>query len=306
MRGSEIGVVIMSVLVMLAMAGTAAAQLPTSGYCVDAFLTGITPTSVGINKDFTVGMLIDNCGDSIPNEVRFEITDLSPYITVKEPLSIDIGKMGYTNSKRFLLYHMRTLGDAVPGEYEIKYKLYYGQNEFIIEKTGSFFITVIGDVAEMDIASVRTNPTLPKDGDTVELILRIENFGDGVANSVKVNADHMFQGKKEAFIGTLSPDEDGPVVFTFITSDFGEFDIPVSISYQDDFGKHVINTSVNLVILEKEQDTGVYVYGAIFAILFVAVIVLLLRKNSKKDKVIKQILSRQDHHHKEEKHHKKR
>lgn len=306
MRGSEIGAAVFSALVFLealmAASGTAAAQV-TRGYCIDAFLTGIDPTSVGISEDFTVGILIDNCGDEIPEKVRFEITDLSPYMTVKEPMSIDIGKMGYSNSKRFLLYHMRTLDNAIPGEYEIRYKLYYGKENFIIEKEGSFFITVTGERAELDISSVRSDPTLPEEGKTVDLILRIENFGEGIANSVKVNADHPFQGKKEAFIGTLNPDEDGPVVFTFIASESGEFSIPVSISYQDDFGEHAIDTSIKFFVMETEEDLSMYVYGAVIAVLFIAAILLLLRKNRKKDRVIKQILSRQDHH-REEKHRK--
>ena len=55
-------------------------------YCVDAFVSSIDPTSVGINEDFTVGILIDNCGEGAsPENITFELMETGPHISVKEP-----------------------------------------------------------------------------------------------------------------------------------------------------------------------------------------------------------------------------
>ena len=50
---------------------------------------------------------------------------------------------------------------------------------------------------------MKTTPALPMVGDSVELVMRVENFGEKEINSIKVNIDHPFEGNKETFIGTL-------------------------------------------------------------------------------------------------------
>ena len=131
---------------------------------------------------------------------------------------------------------------------------------------------------------------MPYKGETVELTLRIENFGDGSANAVKVYVDHPFQGMKESFIGTLDPNEDGPAVITFIADRAGEYEFPITITYSDDFGKEQINTKVNLIVLETKGGIG-----HIILILFVLVIIGGLiyynyRTKKAKDKIIRQLM----------------
>lgn len=261
------------------------------GYCVNVAVTDINPSSVKINEEFTVGISIDNCGVLIPNNISFEFTDISPYIEIKEPLKIQIGELGYSNSKRFLLYHMKTLENAVPGTYNMKYKLSYGPGNLSISKEDSFTITVIGKKAEMSIASVKTKPILPRDGDTVELTLRLENFGDGSANSIKIYLQHPFEGVKESFIGSLDSNEDGPSVFTFIADNSGEYDIPVKISYKDDFGLNEIDTSLKVFILEKQNNTRAIVISIIILVVLIILFLILLRRGSKKEEIIKQLLN---------------
>jgi hypothetical protein len=127
-------------------------------------------------------------------------------------------------------------------------------------------------------------------GDTVELTMRVENFGDRTINSIRVYTDHPFKGLKESFIGTLDPNEDGPAVVTFIADKTGEFEIPVTISYIDDFGEEQIKTKVNLIILETDEGAG----KAIVVLLVMAVIGGLAYYNYKttksKDKIIKQLM----------------
>ncbi len=264
------------------------------GICLDAEVASINPSSITVNEEFTVGIVIDNCGEQISDDVVFEIKDISPYISVKEPLVQRIGRIGYANSDRFINYHFKSSEDAVPGIYSFRYELSYGSENYTVREDGNFSVTLIADKAKINLASVKTNPVLPYLGDTVELTIRIENYGRGSANSLKVSAEHPFLGTKEAFLGTLDSEEDAPAVFTFITDKAGEFEFPIKISYADDYGENMIEKKVKITILEKEINYLFIVSSAIIILVFLLIIFVLWRKNNKKDKVIRQILSKRD------------
>lgn len=362
--------------------------------CVIAEVQGISPSSVGIDDEFTLGIDLEVCGGAIPEDVIFAITSIPPDIIVTEDLVTKIPKLFYSTSERYIRYHMRTTPDAIPGPHVIKMKLTYGKEattkyyevvvrvigedaeprissvktvpEYIYEgdsvdlrlgienygetiaksvtvtlvhefkgikdaslgtldlngsqtalfkfkasKAGEFTIpvfieyeddfgkqkdeyeiklTVLDKKGSLNIASVKVDPVLPHMGDTVELTMRIENFGDRTINSIRVYADHPFKGLKESFIGTLDPKEDGPAVITFIADQTGEFEFPITIAYTDDFGEEQIKTRVNLIILETDGGAGT----AVVVLLVLAVIGGLVYYNYKttrsKDKIIKQLM----------------
>ena len=260
------------------------------GYCVDAEVSDISPSSMNVGDDFTVGIHIENCGQEVPENVTFEILSLPVDITVKEPMIVTVPKLQYATSERFLTYHFSTSDSIEPGTYVIRYKITYGHELFSEYKEDEISIRILGSRAELDIASVKYDPVLPYQGDTVELTLRIENFGDGTANSVRVFADHPFKGLKESFIGTLDSNEDGPVVFTFIADKSGEFAIPVRISFRDDFGDRQMDTDINIIILERETDY-LSMAGSVAVILIFAVLIFwYFRTKKQKEKVIRQLL----------------
>ncbi len=261
-----------------------------TGYCVTAEVSDISPTSIGIGAEFTVGVHIENCGDEMPEYVSFELLNPPTDITIKEPLIINISKLYYGSSERFITYHMKTTEDAQPGTHVIKTKLIYGGREFSITKNYEITFNVIGDKAELSIASLKTNPVLPREGETVELTLRIENTGDGTAKSVSVYADHPFQGLKQSFIGALDSDEDGPVVLTFIVDEAGEFEFPVTISYKDDFGDNKIKTMININILKKESNVGAIIFTILIIAIFGGGIYYFIKTKKSKDKIIHQLL----------------
>jgi len=260
------------------------------GYCVTAEISDISPSSIGIGKHFTIGIQIENCGNKMPEHVSFELINPPVDLEIKEPLVINISKLYYGNSERFIIYHVKTTEDAQAGTHVIKTRLSYGENELSIIKNYNITFEVIGDKAELSIASIKSNPVLPVKGETVELTLRIENTGDGTAKSVEVYVNHPFQGLKQSFIGALDSDEDGPVVLTFIVDELGEFEFPVTISYYDDFGDNEIKTNVSLNVLKKKANIG----GIIFTILIIAIIgggiYYFLKTKKSKDKIIQQLL----------------
>ncbi len=231
-----------------------------TGLCVTAEVSDISPSSIKIGDEFTIGIHVENCGTTLPQNVSFEILSLPEHLSVKEPLINEIPKIWYANSERFLVFHMKVDDEAESGTYVIKTRLSYGGGTMKMTKDDEISINVIGDKAELNIASLKTNPVLPIKGETVELTMRIENTGDGTAKSVEVYTDHPFQGLKQSFIGALESNEDGPVVLTFIANKRGEFEIPVTISYKDDFGENEIQTKINLTILRKKINWFLIVF----------------------------------------------
>jgi len=258
--------------------------------CVEASVTDISPSSVGIGEEFTVGIQIENCGNTIPEFVSFELLNPPKDITIKEPLVIEISKLYYGNSERFITYHMRTNSDAIPGTHLIKTKLTYGSKSYPIVKDSEIRFEVQGEKAEINIASVKTKPVLPLKGDTVELTIRIENIGEGVAKSIKIYADHPFQGIKQTFIGSLKLNEDGPSIFTFIANKSGEIEFPVTISYSDDFGEKEVKTNVGISVLEKPSNIGSIIFSIMFIVLIGGGVYYFFKIKKSKDKIIHQLL----------------
>ena len=259
-------------------------------YCVTAEISDISPSSISVNEEFTVGVQIENCGNKIPEYVSFELLDSPTEIIIKEPLIINISKLYYKNSERLIIYHMKTNNDAQSGTYLIKTRLSYGREGYSLIKNYNMTIDIIGEKAELSIASLKTNPVLPRKGETVELTLRIENTGKGTAKSVKAYVSHEFRGLKQSFIGALDSNEDGPAVLTFIADKAGEFEFPVTISYKDDFGDNEIKTNVSLSILKKKSNIG----GIVFIILIIVILggglYYFIKTKKSKDKIIQQLL----------------
>jgi hypothetical protein len=382
---------------MILLTGISAVEAVSSGdECLTAVVEDISPSSVGINEQFTVGISLENCGTRVPENITFEIIRIPPDIIVTEDLVAYIPKFVYRDSERQLRYHMRTTPDAKPGPHIIKMKLAYGNRDVQVVKyydvevivtgehaeprissvktnpqyiyegdtvnlnlgienfgkavaksvvvnldhdfkgitnstigslasggnqtalfkfkastSGTFVIpviinyednygkqkdeydiqiTVLDRKGNLNVASVKVNPVLPYKGDTVELTMRIENSGDNTINSIRVYYDHPFKGLKESFIGTLDRNEDGPAVITFVADQAGEYELPVTITYSDDFGEEQIRTNINLIVMEKNSGIGIIVMVLLILAVIGGLIYYNYRTTRSKDAVIRQLM----------------
>ena len=254
--------------------------------CVTAEVSDISPSSIKVGEEFTVGVQIENCGSENPGIIYFELLNPPTDIEIKEPLLIDIPELNYADSERFIIYHMKVSENASPGTYVIKTRIMYGE----AVRNQNITFEVIGNRAELGIASLKTDPVLPRKGETVELILRVENTGDGTAKSVEVFVDHPFQGLKQSFIGALDSDEDGPTVLTFVVDEAGEFEFPVTILYYDDFGENEMKTNINFNVLKKETNIRSIIFAIIILVVFVWGIYYFRKTKKAKDRTIHQLL----------------
>ena len=238
--------------------GTTTVQAVSAGdECLTAVVENISPSSVGINEQFTVGISLENCGTRVPENITFEIIRIPPDIIVTEDLVAYFPRFVYRNSERQLRYHMRTTPDATPGPHILKMRLTYGSEDAYVVKYYDVEVMVTGEHAEPRISSVRTNPQYIYEGDTVDLNLEIENFGKAIAKSVVVNLDHNFKGITNSTVGSLAPGGNQTALFKFKASNAGTFVIPVIISYEDDYGKQRDEYDIQLTVLDRKGNLNV-------------------------------------------------
>lgn len=232
--------------------GSNIAEAGSGDECLRAVVEDISPSSVGIDEEFTVGISLENCGTQIPENITFEIISIPPDIIVTESLVAHFPRFVYSNSERQLRYHMRTTPDAKPGPHIIKMKLTYGNKDVKRTTYYEVEVIVIGEHAEPRISSVRTNPEYIYEGDTVDLRLGIENFGKAIAKSVDVGLDHGFKGIKNTTLGTLGLNGSQTALFKFKANRSGTFEIPVIINYEDDYGIQKDEYNIKINVLDKK------------------------------------------------------
>jgi hypothetical protein len=223
--------------------------------CVTAEVQGIKPSSVGIDDEFTLGIDLEVCGGEIPEDVTFAITSIPPDIIVTEDLVTRIPKLFYSTSERYIRYHMRTTPDAIPGPHVIRMELTYGKE--VTTKHYEVEVRVTGEDAEPRISSVKTVPEYIYEGDSVDLRLGIENYGETIAKSVTVTLGHEFKGIRDATLGTLDLNGSQTALFKFKASKAGEFTIPVFIEYEDDFGRQKDEYEIKLTVLDKKGSLNI-------------------------------------------------
>jgi hypothetical protein len=251
------------------------------GYCATAEITSINPSSIGAEEDFTVGIQIDNCGEKIPENITFEITRHSKDIEIKEPLINYIGKLGYSNSKRFILYHMHSSPDASPGKHTFETKLSYGAENFFIEEENNFSITINTENPDLTISGVYTTPEIIYENEKIILVIDVENSGEGDAKDVRIEIEDLnLQGIKQKYLGQIQSDESMPARFVFEENKKGIYNGNIKLNYK--FGGEIkeINFPLKIQVFEKESN-NILTFSVIL-ILGVLIYFLLKKKiNSK-------------------------
>ncbi|MDD1729599.1 MAG: S-layer protein [Methanospirillum sp.] len=119
------------------------------------------------------------------------------------------------------------------------------------EQTSQIGIKIQGK-GEVGISKYQLSPEQIQVGDTISLIVRVENTGTDDAKSVRTSLDIPFEGIKEAFVGTIEPHNDAPAVFTLRATHSGEIAYHLNVTYTDDYGKHTISEPLSLSVREKD------------------------------------------------------
>jgi len=127
---------------------------------------------------------------------------------------------------------------------------------------------------ELSIASVKTDPVRVRQGDEVDLVVRMDNTGTGDARAVSVLIDLPLTGTREAFVGTVRPGSNAPAVFALTADRAGEFEYTFNATYEDDWGRHTTTRALRLSVApsgDALMTTGLLVLVALIgAVVFIS------------------------------------
>ncbi len=133
---------------------------------------------------------------------------------------------------------------------------------------------------ELGVSKYQVTPDQIHTGDSLTIILRIENTGTDDAKSVRASLDIPFEGMKDAFIGTIEPKNDAPAVFDLKASKSGEVSYNLTLQYRDDFGEKQVITPLKIYV--KPQEGPQIVFVVLVVILACAGLYLYYRSRHKK------------------------
>jgi hypothetical protein len=125
---------------------------------------------------------------------------------------------------------------------------------------------MIQGTAELGISKQILDPERVFLGDMFSLVYRIENTGTAKAKSVQTTLDIPFEGTKDAFVGTIGPDNDAPAVFTLKATKSGDVSFNLSIKFKDDYGIHEEVIPLHLYVSEQNGSTLGIILGTIILV----------------------------------------
>ncbi len=157
-----------------------------------------------------------------------------------------------------------------PGPQTLKFDLSYkdeNSNEYESEQSVGIDLS---NVVKLDVSSIQFNPQLIKTNDNLQIVVRIENLGEGEASGIRVELqNNNLKGQKTSYIGKLNEDEDAPAYFSVTTGLPGKSDLKINIYYEDDLGQHMISKDIEMIIMAP-GSAKLYVFIILAVILAVS------------------------------------
>jgi len=213
----------------------------------------VIPAEISPGDDFPLTLKLINKGETTAHNIFLKIGKVDT-IYSNDPgnyyiKNLEVGESYVVNLK------FRSSEDTPTGMITIPIEITYeGLSSDVKKQSETVGIEVIGR-AEVGISDVKTDPLSITKGEDFTLLIRIENFGDGDARSVKATiTDLSFSGVKEAFLGKIAVDDDAPAVFTLRSDEGGSFEYNLQISYRDDLGEHTVTEKLSLIVESKESN----------------------------------------------------
>ncbi len=230
------------------------ATLSTAMLVVTQDESGYVVPGETVHRNLTV----TNSGRSAADDIRIRIADVNPYIGPLETGSFYLNSLAPGESEIITvsLVTSRSLENSVQ---EIPLEISYAVVDGIpVAQSDSLTLDVHGH-AELSIASVRTEPARVSGGEPFEMTIRLENTGTDEAISTTANIDLPFEGTKEAFIGKIKPNNDGPAVFSLDGGKGGNYPYTLTVTWEDDWGLHT--ESFDLTLPVKTHDSTAAIAG---------------------------------------------
>ena len=210
---------------------------------------------------------VTNSGRSAAKDIRIRIAETNPSVGPLETSTFYLETLAPGTSEKFTvsLVTSRSLENSV---LEIPLEITYAVvNGVPVALTDSLTLDVHGH-AELSIASVRTDPARVAGGEPFEMTIRLENTGTDEAISTTAEIDLPFGGTKDAFIGKIKPNNDGPAVFSLDGGNGGDYPYTLIVNWEDDWGQHT--ESFDLTLPVKTQNTTPVIIGFLIILILAA------------------------------------
>ncbi len=211
------------------------------------------PESVIPGQSFNLTLVLTNDGQVTANDITVNANASTSSITATTPQTYYIPQLAPGENVSRELRFLTDTGTALGLQPILITVSYQNTNGNLFHDASTVGVPIQGE-AELGIASVSTTPTRITRGDAVDLVIRVENSGTGAANSVRATIDGLpLEGSREAFMGTIDPNNDAPAVFSLTANATGTFDYTLIISYTDDFGTHTTEEALQIAVARSDN-----------------------------------------------------
>lgn len=213
----------------------------------------VFPELISPQDEFDLTFSVSNEGSGVAREVQVSAaTGGLPFVPSTADTKI-IKELGSGESS-ILNYRLQVKDRTEISSYSLPIKMEYkDENGTNISSQSFAGIKVLGK-GKLSIENIKTEPQNPVNGDTVTVIMRIENSGTGDARSTKINVNTPFEGTKTAFLGKIKPNDDAPGVFTFYVNESGDIPYSATIEFEDDLGMHNITEDLHLFVRRTDKS----------------------------------------------------
>jgi uncharacterized repeat protein (TIGR01451 family) len=235
------------------------------------------PARVDPGDTFNVTLFLFNEGQSSANDISINVNATAGSITPRTSENYYIPMLRPGEERILNLSFETDRGSAVGLSPVLVTINYLNTDQSTFRQVSTIGIPIVGRAA-LSVASVRTDPARISVGDPVDLTIRIENTGTADANSVQATINDMpLPGTKEAFLGTIEPNNDAPAVFSLQADRQGEFSYTITIRYTDDYGTHSTQQILRLIVTER-SPTGAIIAAIVILVIVAAIAVLWYRR----------------------------
>lgn len=227
-----------------------------------------TPDTITPGSEFDISLSLKNTGSIVKN-VEITIDEDSNSLLAISSNNMHIKQLVSGETANFDMKFISGK-DMATGLYSIPLTLRYigldGQTKIQKERIP---VEVKGH-SKLNIASLKIDPQNPKKGDTVTIELRVENVGDADADDAKLILDSTLHGFKTAYLGELEKSDDTPAIFTLHAPAAGKAVNQMTLTYEDDFGKHTVTEEIRFDISNNQTQS----IGNILIPLLVAMVLI--------------------------------
>ncbi len=214
-------------------------------------LSRAVPVNVTPGSAFDVTLDLQNEGLAAAHDITVEIITPNTSLSSQSPERQFIRELKSGDNKTVAI-SFQSDSDIPIGIRQIPVRISYlnadGTRLVQNEQIG----ILIQGTGELGIAKQILDPEQIYVGDMFSLVCRIENTGTDKAKSVRATLDIPFDGTKEAFVGTIGPNNDAPAVFTLKATQAGDIPFHLTIKYKDDFGIHEEVIPLHVFVGERD------------------------------------------------------